>query len=107
MAEYIDREKIRLKTCADCTRHIDLACQHPEPCEYLLSAFLVADPEDVAPVVHGRWEKIRSGELTSAFRCSVCGRRVSAPGDKEETLFYLKERYPYCNCGAKMDGGAM
>ena len=62
---------------------------------------------DVAPVVHGLWEQIRGADLTSAFRCSVCGRRVSAPSDKKKTLFYLKERYPYCNCGAKMDGGAV
>ena len=107
MAEYIDRDEIRLKTCGDCTRHVDLACQHPEPCEDLRVAFLVAEPKDVAPVVHGRWELIRGGDFTSAFKCSVCGRRVSVSCDKEKTPVYLKDRYPYCNCGAKMDGGAM
>lgn len=59
---------------------------------------------DVAPVVHGCWELIRGGEFTSAFKCSVCGRRVCVSCDSEKTLFYLKDRYPYCNCGAKMDG---
>ena len=49
MPEYIDREKIRLEVCSDCTRHVSLVCQNPEPCYKLLAAFLEAKPVDVAP----------------------------------------------------------
>jgi hypothetical protein len=59
---------------------------------------------DVAPVVHGRWlEAFRSQRNPDGYFywntpqkkiyvCSICGR--------EEV-----KKEPYCNCGAKMDGG--
>ena len=47
---------------------------------------------DVAPVVHGRWEKGRDGAV-----CSVCDEFFYAP------LFFA-EKLQYCpHCGAKMD----
>ena len=64
---------------------------------------------DVAPVRHGRWLE-QHGESYLVFpmkydedglpvlqpyityECSECGKVVS-------------KQYPYCNCGAKMDGG--
>lgn len=60
---------------------------------------------DVAPVVHGRWEKepssfwrwTSSGAVAVArttYRCGFCGRGTAVKSN-------------YCpNCGAKMDGGA-
>ena len=54
-----------------------------------------ASTADVAPVVHGEWiERSDKGILNMRcpYMCNICGR-------VEE----LKE--PYCNCGAKMDGG--
>lgn len=90
MVEYIDRAEIRLKTCGDCTRHVNLACQHPEPCEVLIAAFLNAEPKDVAPVVHGKWIKGPSNPY-----CSEC-------------FVECRDETPFCpNCGAKMDGGAV
>ena len=51
---------------------------------------------DVAPVVHGRWiEEVYTdleGECWIKYRCNLCARINSF-------------RQPYCNCGAKMDGG--
>ena len=45
---------------------------------------------DVAPVVHGRWERYS----TTMMVCSICGKHVA------------RHRYNYCpNCGALMDGG--
>ena len=45
---------------------------------------------DVAPVVHGRWEK--PSPITGWARCSNCGRTERDCGS-------------FCpNCGAKMDG---
>lgn len=51
---------------------------------------------DVAPVVHARWiTRSNKGiiSMTHPYMCSRCWR---VEMDKE----------PYCNCGAKMDGGA-
>lgn len=55
---------------------------------------------DVAPVVHGTW--LESISMEPAFGggfmprrtyfCSECGLRE-------------KRKWPYCHCGAKMDGG--
>lgn len=62
-------------------------------------------PSDVAPVVHGLWEKepssfwrwTPSGAVAVAratYRCGLCGRGTAVKSN-------------YCpNCGAKMDGGA-
>lgn len=50
---------------------------------------------DVTPVVHGEWILDKDMyELLECivYSCSVCGRLEG----KQE---------PYCNCGAKMDGG--
>ena len=57
---------------------------------------------DVAEVKHGKWldnvEKTTTvagvtKDFAIGYRCSLCGRTEI---NKE----------PYCNCGAKMDGGA-
>lgn len=54
-------------------------------------------PEDVAPVVHGRWE---TDEATGEIYCSNCF---------ENAVFTSGHHYycgPYCpNCGAKMEKG--
>lgn len=47
---------------------------------------------DVAPVVHGKWEKVHYG-YDIGYDCSVCGKGS-----------IYQRRSPYCpNCGAKMD----
>jgi hypothetical protein len=43
---------------------------------------------DAEPVRHGEWIKVDD----YAVMCSECGK-------------YEKWIYPYCHCGAKMDGG--
>ena len=111
MAEYIERDALRqavLESQHDNSHprgwaHIAHDCEHA----HFVAMIARFPAADVAPVVHGCWELIRGGEFTSAFKCSVCGRRVCVSCDSEKTHFYLKDRYPYCNCGAKMDGGAV
>lgn len=60
-----------------------------------ISALQAADG-DAAPVVHGEWieEYVYAQDPYERrrWRCSICGR---VEGKQE----------PYCNCGAKMDGG--
>lgn len=51
---------------------------------------------DVVPVKHGHWIIIDDVEKFIA-KCSVCGR--------VEDTRQIND-YPYCHCGAKMDGGA-
>lgn len=102
MSEYIDREKIMLKTCSDCTRQVNLVCKHPEPCGKLISAFLCEEQEDVAPVVREKWldEDFPQKQATvHGFAvCSACGEL----SHKAEHGYNILSRY--CpNCGAKMD----
>lgn len=59
---------------------------------------------DVAPVVHGEWREEFRSQISpdgyfywntpqkKIYVCSICGR--------EEV-----KKEPYCNCGARMDGG--
>ena len=60
---------------------------------------------DVEPVRHGKWEATewavnRSGAILIGrlYRCSECGRIIDL--EHGETF----DDYPYCHCGAKMNG---
>lgn len=95
MAEYIDRQLC--ETAADYDEHYRLIVP--------LSKIRKFPSADVEPVVHGEWLPdmeefdddpsvgLKGGLFQTGWKCSVCGRREQ-----------LTE--PYCNCGAKMDGGA-
>lgn len=54
---------------------------------------------DVVPVVHGRWLPIVS--YNNTYKCSECGRLLVNITDG---LNMVAKHYPYCHCGAKMDG---
>lgn len=47
---------------------------------------------EAEPVKHGRWIQLDRDIAV----CSECGRHENA---------LLVDSYPYCHCGAKMDGG--
>lgn len=55
---------------------------------------------DVAPIVHGEWIFDFELDGSNFYKCSVCGRQEVLLA-KEST----DEYFPYCHCGAKMDGG--
>lgn len=57
---------------------------------------------DIEPVRHGHWIYIGTDKTDNIFTCSECGRRIKNPC--YETTAIVKIRFPYCNCGAKMDG---
>lgn len=86
MAEYIDREAV--------INLITMRYENPEICTAEINNIPVAD---VAPVVHGKWEK--SQDFIVAIKCGACG---------EDILLDYSEQYeewsfcPYC--GARMDG---
>ena len=55
---------------------------------------------DVAPVVHGRWEKVQvwKDNPQTTLRCSLC---------KTQQPIYEHEEWKFCPfCGQPMDGGA-
>ena len=67
-------------------------------------AILKADPRlayvidsvpaaDAVKVVHGKWEQMGEAD----YKCPVCGFQFTS-GDPISM-------FPYCRCGAKMDGG--
>ena len=96
MAEYIERE------AALRTAHI----MHPE--DNCLETELMKIPAaDVAPVVHGRWERTKMTEARKGLpiypRCSACGMVSAAYRSEWEGL---RGAWKYCpSCGARMDGG--
>ena len=118
MAEYIECKAAinRIKEYASDVYGIDLddAKQFSGDslaenyCEGLYEATELIDDmptADVAPVRHGRWELLRKGDWTSVFVCSVCGRRETiAESESYNSQLKMPKKYPYCHCGAKMDG---
>lgn len=97
MAEYIEREKAIKKFenyCADCEDEGDIrTAQVFEDCVYELRDIPAAD---VATVVHRkRLKEVYRDSYGADWTRYVC-RLFGRVEIKKE---------PYCNCGAKMDGG--
>ena len=95
MAEYIEREALKNEIATS---------TEPFNTGSVFRAINRQAAADVAPVVHGLWEKepsafwrwTPSGAVVVArttYRCGLCGRGTAVKSN-------------YCpNCGAKMDGG--
>lgn len=101
--EYIEREAIlnRLNKVHMDNRPFDAGVQFGV--DHAISCIIEAPAADVATVVHGHWVDVTDEVqdilkerppyvMLRAYKCSVCGR-------------YEGKMEPYCNCGAKMDGG--
>lgn len=69
---------------------------------------------EVEEVKHGEW--ILKSEIRRFFEevdedfyveCPFCKRAIYVPFEFEtdKMLEFARKKYPYCNCGAKMDGG--
>lgn len=92
--EYISREAALMKLMQD-------GCSAKN-----LQSISDMPAADVADVVHGQWcvSKIRS--IETVFYCSECKRTVTVGNDFfGEAPKSVSAAYPYCHCGAKMDGG--
>ena len=105
MAEYTKIETARAIICDFCNQlYSDEPCE-PADCDWL--RMLEEDAADVAPVVHGRWKLLHKGGWNSVFVCSVCGRReVIVESEAYNSALKMPKKYPYCHCGARMDGDA-
>lgn len=90
MARYIDAVK-----CADViSKKLNI------PLDNLVDVFAEIPTADVAEVKHGEWLFDFTLDGLNFYRCSVCGMQECLLA-KESTTEY----FPYCHCGAKMDGG--
>ncbi len=63
-------------------------------CDFRDTVLTKIPDADVAEVVHADWGAIRKG----FYECSRCGRKEPSPWGG------VKKIYPYCHCGARMDG---
>lgn len=96
MAEYIKRETVLERAEYDNNYRLIIPVE----------AIKATPAADVAPVVHGRWKLLRKGDWTSVFVCSVCGRRETIEeSESYNSQLKMPREYPYCHCGARMDGG--
>lgn len=90
MKEYVDVEVLKQQDFQDFS-NTDVMC-----------AIDHCPRADVEPIRHGRWIYIGTDKIDNIFTCSECGRRIKNPC--YETTAIVKIRFPYCNCGVKMDG---
>ena len=113
MAEYIERTEELMLAMNAGARAIentkryhgavytkDVFSESPQEIPYLLAAKVLrevsdAPAADVAPVVHGKWITRNDKGVISMTHPYMCSRCWRVEMNKE----------PYCNCGAKMDGG--
>lgn len=96
MAKYIDLDK--LKEFPVRAGHYDQ--EHGNEhfifgIEAVLEYIEQLPPADVEPVVHAKWIARSDKGIISMTHPYMCSRCWRVEMDKE----------PYCNCGAKMDGG--
>ena len=109
MARYIDADKLIEE------RTIFMQDEEGFDTSVVLVADIKLTPTaDVAEVKHGEWEL--KSEIHQLFddvdeecyvECPFCKRCFYIPFEfeDEKMLEYARRNYPYCNCGAKMDGG--
>ena len=84
-----------------------------EQMSVVVEAIEEAPTADVVEVRHGEWDiKSRLYRMIDDYdeeiyvECPFCKRTFYVPYelDDEKTIAYARENYPYCHCGAKMDG---
>lgn len=100
-----------MMTCKDCLHYevcesiskreslATLYCAEECPCFTDKSEWV--HPADVMDVIHGKWEYVGNLANSIVYKCSVCGRCVSSTYPLQ---LEIEPSYPYCHCGAKMDG---
>lgn len=75
-------------------------------CQYALNQKSKSvTPNDImrfpSAVKHGKWIRLTiDGVEPQEYMCSVCGRIIRHTG----LSALLTEYFPYCHCGARMDG---
>lgn len=99
MAEYVDRERLKEAFITD-LQTLQTVDEHT--LNLVILEIEEAPTADVAPVVHGRWEKC--GNTKHKMYCKNCGGERLFK--KIKNGYFLVVDSAYCpHCGAKMDGG--
>ena len=102
MSEFVARDVLLMKVEESLKNnpHVNPVARSTHVQEHKHFMYLVscAPSEDVAPVKRGKWITSDDPNQVSLV-CSVCGQKMPYVPE------YLPNRPPYCNCGAKMDGG--
>lgn len=97
MAEYIEREALikRLRKVHMEKHHFAAGVQFGV--EHAIKCTEEAKAENVAPVVRGKWEHVKTICGSEFVMCSKCGYK------EHDHVKYT--RFNYCpNCGARMEG---
>ena len=106
MAEYIERGKAKryFENIDSGRREWPTLLTPTEFAEYLDEI----DTADVAPVVHGRWEKCSEHISKYYFRCSACKMYYMDGVTGAIAPKYGSRAWNYCpHCGARMDSEVM
>lgn len=104
MAEYFEKEALIREIISDMASFVgdpDAVQKHDERCNYAISCIESAPVADVAPVIRATWVLTTDFGPSELYHCSRCGREEVRFGKSS-----IYKQYPYCHCGAKMDGGA-
>ncbi len=110
MAEYIEREALIKAIASKKMVSVVPNCYEPKIKKAVcnlgqaIKAIIKNHPTaDVVEVRHGKWVKVIGFDVDKRvwFMCSKCGRSVFVyPNDLDK----IDVIFPYCHCGAKMDG---
>ena len=92
MAEYIEREAL----IDDFNSYGSHFAYGVHRVAAIISRIKLQPAADVVEVVHGEWKQ--NPYCKRIYYCSVCGRHI------EDCTGNQNEHFPYCHCGAKMDG---
>lgn len=99
MARLIDADAALEAVCYNCMDKYDC----PDRCSDYMEVFNIPTV-DAIEVVHGQWLFVTKGQQTSVYVCSKCNRAVTVVCDEDIREEQLAKKYPYCHCGARMDG---
>ena len=104
--------KMECKTCEDCkwngSGSKDADCTDYACAEALYNAGYRKQSEGEWQIKSEIYKLIDDVDEELYVECPFCKRRFPVPYefDDEKIFKYAREHYPYCNCGAKMKGGA-
>lgn len=95
MDEYINRESLIKRFCERCNEEMSESPCEPSDC-FAREVIKTIPAADVAPVRHGRWERVIPSKSADKWSTKVSCSNCHNAG---------YTRYKYCpNCGCRMDG---
>lgn len=96
MPEYIEREALIARLNKVCVTDDVFGMGIQVGVEHAINCTKEAPTADVVEVRHGEW--VPNDYFKGHYYCSECTRHI------EDTSENPSINFPYCHCGAKMDG---